>query len=35
MSWIIEAKNIEINTIRVYGNNKIQMEIVKISYKWR
>lgn len=35
MSWIIKAKNIRIDFVRVYGNNKLQMEIVKVLYKWR
>lgn len=35
MSWIIKAKNIKIDCVKVYGNNKLQMEIVKVLYKWR
>lgn len=35
MSWIIKAKNIKIDCVKVYRNNKLQMEIVKVLYKWR
>lgn len=34
MSWIMEAKIVDIEQVSVYAENEEYMKLVKIYYKW-